>query len=323
MNRISTLKQTEERGAALIFVLFLVILLAVIVAELAYSGSLAIRMANNHKDSLMSRYAAISGFNYGKYLLLNDLEEPNDESDSDSSDLNIDSFNDGWAEDLTQNVGSATIRLSIEDGESGININMLADKKNTQLKKLFEELVKESGGTTEDVRKIMEYLKGKQGNTQKYFLFPESLRNVEGISPGFAQSDFTQNLCCNSSGKINLNTASEQILNLLFVPDSDLTQFLEERKSMPFKQLPRKPQLKALYKPLVTFRSTYFRIAVDVSVSNRNFTTTHLFFVRRDRSKKKIDELYTRERYSKGAIKTKEEDPNAQAPSGLSYQGLP
>ncbi len=323
MNRISSLNQTEERGAALIFVLFLVILLAVIVGELAYSGSLAIRMANNHKDSLTSRYAAISGFNYGKYLLLNDLEEPEDDSETDTSDLNTDSLTDGWAEDMIQNVGNTTIRLKIEDGESGININKLAEKQNSQLKKLFEEMVKESGGTTEDVKKIIEFIKGKQGNTQRYILFPEALRNVEGVSENFITSDFARNLCCNSSGNINLNTALEPILKLLFVPDSDITEFLEERENIPFKQAPRKPQLKEQYKKLITFKSEYFRITVDVSVSNRNYTTTHVFFVRRDRKKKKIDELYTKEKYTKGAIKTEEEALDGQNPSGLSYQRLP
>lgn len=81
-------KIKDERGIALFFVLWVLMLLSVIVYEFCYSMRTEVNITRNFKEETENYYIALAGFNRSLYYLLQKEYNANPQGDGDDSGLN-------------------------------------------------------------------------------------------------------------------------------------------------------------------------------------------------------------------------------------------
>lgn len=244
----------EERGAALILVLWVTLLLTMIAAAFAASVRVEGRAALNAREEAQAQALAVAGFNQAVAELMGEWDYNALTEDGQTALVRL----AGGQASSPQSgpavregkLGQGRFRYRVLDEERRINVN-LADRKT--LIRLLEGVGIASGAERDIVAdSILDWidedsLHRLNGAEDNYYrgLTPsygakngpmdsiEELRLVRGVTPEIYQL-LAPYLTVWGSGKVNINTADETLLQLLF-PDQ-AQAILAQRKVQPYVQ---------------------------------------------------------------------------------------
>lgn len=244
----------EERGAALILVLWVTLLLTMIAAAFAASVRVEGRAALNAREEAQAQALAVAGFNQAVAELMGEWDYNALTEDGQTALVRLAggqaSSPQGGPAVREGKLGQGRFRYRVLDEERRINVN-LADRKT--LIRLLEGVGIASGAERDIVAdSILDWidedsLHRLNGAEDNYYrgLTPsygakngpmdsiEELRLVRGVTPEIYQL-LAPYLTVWGSGKVNINTADETLLQLLF-PDQ-AQAILAQRKAQPFVQ---------------------------------------------------------------------------------------
>jgi len=112
--------RSEERGLALIAVMWIVTILTVLASEYIYSVNMEVRIASNWNDQVKAFYAAKGGFETAISVLKED-KIPADEAEAEEPEY--DSLDEDWAQGLAAELNDGTYETMIIDECAKINVN--------------------------------------------------------------------------------------------------------------------------------------------------------------------------------------------------------
>ncbi|MBI5417557.1 type II secretion system minor pseudopilin GspK [Candidatus Poribacteria bacterium] len=126
-------KVDTEQGIAIILTLLVTAILSVIVLEFAQATRIELEIAKNYRDNLESYAIARSGVEFAKYALKGD-------------DVEVDDLNEDWAKDYSKILSSVmfkngTLKLTIVDESSKINVNTVVLHQGTSQEKVYDQSV--------------------------------------------------------------------------------------------------------------------------------------------------------------------------------------
>lgn len=259
LNRIlSSSKLADDRGVALIVVLWIFIFLFVVAFDFSSSVREEAAAANRYSDETQGYYLAIAGFEQGLYDILSQTSErglPQSQKRSDPVD-------GVWRE---ENFGAGVYRVRLVDEGGKININRVNDEA---LRRIFTNLGIEEPRRSTLVDSIMDwrdpddlhrvsgaekdyYLSLQPSYTTKngFFDTVEDLLWVRGMTAelfhGYAEADRRPEAMSSTVGlreiftvdspidRVNLRTASAEVIHALMgIPLEKSRAFVEERKKL-------------------------------------------------------------------------------------------
>lgn len=228
-----------RRGAALIIALLIATLLTIIVVEFVYSTAIDLRQAKRFKDDAQDQLAVETGLLYAEILLRDDKTH--------GEDREIDTLDDVWAAaEIPSSIGNASIRVTITDEASKLNLNNLVFPNDEWKERWFNafirlcEVVRQNSGQEnyeEIAREIIDYMEDEKQfdleNEEDRFegaalLSVDDLLEVEGVTKEFLYGNPSEEdpslaalegmwnyLTLYSHGRINLNTAENQVIQCL------------------------------------------------------------------------------------------------------------
>jgi general secretion pathway protein K len=238
----------QERGAALVAVLLAVTLLTVVVVEFTYSAQVDHHLIHNGFKALQAVYLARSGVNLAMLVLKKDTKNSA-----------IDSLGDDWARALPPlPVGAGVVLVRVSDEQGKLNLNALRTTSGTingRWREVAERLFELRGLDPGLLDPLLDWLDSDdfpepRGAERTHYLRltpPYAPRNgflftlgelgrVEGVTPALrARLDEVVTVLPGNSTKINVNTASAEVLAALFptVEQGMLDQFLKSRPDTP------------------------------------------------------------------------------------------
>lgn len=203
--------------------------------------------ANNQLFDLKTLYLAKAGINYGLFCLQNDEEESSD------------NLNENWAKIEPFNLGEGKITVKIIDESSKININNLLGKDG-KIDKTYEEVLKRLFGLLELEESLLppicDWLDADgtvmpDGAEEDYYAnlsSPYSCKNssldtigelimVKGMDKEILDNEekgLLNFLTVTSSNGVNVNTASEEVLEVLLDDSTVAEKIISRREEEPF-----------------------------------------------------------------------------------------
>ena len=233
-----TTKRSAENGTVLVLTAATVVIVAVLTASLALTTAVNLRIAENSVAGLANRQAALSALEIAKTLK---REQP--------------VLKEGKTETsvFSYTLGNTRLKIQFVDEESKINVNRLIARTGRvdtltreQLERLFYLYIDDWEGTVE---RLVDYIDGDTKGTYETraknapFDTIEELLLIEGITSEMFFGDAKDGrpglrncLTIESSGSINLNTASAQVLLSLSgeLSRDDVKEIIQSRKENPF-----------------------------------------------------------------------------------------
>jgi general secretion pathway protein K len=223
----------NDRGTALVLTLLIIATLAGLTIGFAGESGVELTLAGYTRDSYRAYLVARSGINEAMALLAAD------------QDLEMDSYNENWHQletlSVLQGLGEEGISLSggVVDESGKINVNLLRneageidERREEQLRRLFRVL----GLKEEMVNPLLDWLDAddveRQDGAEAYwyqnleepypcangpFLTPGQIFLVKGMRQAerFEGKRLLDYLTIYSDGKVNVNTASKEVLECL------------------------------------------------------------------------------------------------------------
>ncbi|MDA3895651.1 MAG: type II secretion system protein GspK [Desulfobacteraceae bacterium] len=247
----------NEKGIALLVVLWVLILLWVIVGEFSYAVKLRLNIVNNFKDSTQSYYFAVTGINNALAMLLkreSEKAEPVRENflRNIESDIHSERANGDYSVRIGNESGKVNINTAEEnllrvlfnavDNTDTVQVNIIVD---SILDWRDENNLHRINGAEDDYylsldppyecrdgefRSKAELLLVR-GVSQQKFADIEDMITLYTESDAQQSSLFTRNLSKNTSNKININFAPKQLLRSLPMMTDELADEIIARRN--------------------------------------------------------------------------------------------
>jgi len=248
----------KQKGSILILILWVLIILSLLSIAISYRASGDIKLAKYESENIKALYLAKAGITKMTAELNKD-------------DKSYTSLNGEWAKEKEFSFGGGKVIYRAYDEEARFNLN------NPNLRK--EHLIKLG---LDD--KLLDY---KTQKGEKGFEFMEELFLIGGITKDIYSSmkDYVT-IYRGNSPKININTASESVLNIALDDYSIIQKIIEFRNgndgksgtkddgifneadfSIIFKDFGVTPADLLNYQSVFSVKSIFFRITADVSFS--------------------------------------------------------
>lgn len=304
----------NDKGIALLMVLWVIVLLSVISLNFINSTRWNSLSTHNLREETSSYYLALSGYQEALRYILSDKDPAIDYADSE---------NNFWVDSENQPVTGKNIKpdgeieIRIYDEDAKININFASPER---LRKLFEyagiaqdemnTLIDSvldwrdpdrehhlSGAEDEYYESLAEPYKTKNA----FFNVPEELVLIKGMNTEYLRGSETIRslqplLTTFGAGRININTASKEVLALLGLSEIEIETVLKQRSKEAggFRFI---PQHFALY-GLNAIASSNFMIEVTAKANGSTLASRVTAVVQRQPSTKgyKLQTIYWRER---------------------------
>lgn len=252
----------NEKGIALLVVLWVLILLWVIVGEFSYAVKLRLNIVNNFKDNTQSYYFAVTGINNALATLLKregEKAEPVPEKflRNIESDIHSERLNGDYSVRIGNESGKVNINTAEEnllrvlfnavDNMDTVQVNIIVD---SILDWRDENNLHRINGAEDDYYlsldppyecrdgefRSKEELLLVRGISQKIFADIEDMITLYTDSDTQQSSLFTRNLSKNTSNKININFAPKQLLRSLPMMTDELADEIIARRNEKFFQ---------------------------------------------------------------------------------------
>lgn len=303
----------NNRGIALLMVLWVIVLLSVISLNFINTARWNSLSTHNLREETSSYYLALSGYQEAvRYIL----------SDKDPAIDYLDNENNYWVDSEHQPVTGKSIRpegeieIRIVDEDARININFSSPAR---LRRLFEY----AGVVEDEINTLIDsvldwrdpdrehHLSGAEDSyyesladaytaKNSFFDVPDELSLIKGMNAEYMSgSETVQSLLplitTFGTGRININTASREILALLGLNEMEIETVLKQRtrETGGFRFI---PQQFALY-GLNSIASSNFRIEVVAKAHGSTLASRVVAVVQRQASTKgfKLQTVYWRE----------------------------
>lgn len=285
-----------QRGAALLMAIAAAALLTAIAVELIESAQGELRLAESYRDNFRARWAARAPV----ALAIETLKEDGE---------GFTGFTQKWAElaeDLE--VGGVKVRFRIEDESAKFNFNALASKDKARQKLVLDALkamFSEKDLDTDYVDYLRDWIdedkdetaSGGEGSYYRSLSEPYDVKNapldslselglVRGYSPNVLKKmgvDISPSggglgvhplYTVFSDERINLNTASPELLNTLSndLPDSFIQDVLDRREKDPIQKVEDIKTMAGMSEeifkkvsPLLSVKSSYFSVTSEAT----------------------------------------------------------
>ncbi|MBU4305701.1 MAG: general secretion pathway protein GspK [Candidatus Omnitrophica bacterium] len=212
MKRYNNTKQ----GFVLVVVLWIIFFLSVSVLTLSVKNRMNVRLSSFNNEALRVLYLAKEGVNRVIVMLAED-------------DSAYDAFSDAWAQRFTLETDAGVAVCEVTDEDRFFNVNTLPPEILENLKTIFPQL------TAEEIESLG---KAKPFNVTKEIL------DATGMDPQLFYGD-TQNgkpgindmFTVFSDGKLNINTASADVLRLIpEMTEAAAQTIVDHRNSAPFEK---------------------------------------------------------------------------------------
>lgn len=178
-------KMKNNRGIALLIVLLVTALLIALIFEFAYATRISLNSAVNFRDSQRAYFLARSGiYAFVKYPKIQDVIPQGE-----------------WGIVPMISEGDTQVRIKWEDERGKINVNTVT---NTDTSKNWLELLFNHFGISVEAVKVL-----RSSNTRNFFLISE----VQAAISDEDYSKIAKYITTASDQKININTASEEVLS--------------------------------------------------------------------------------------------------------------
>ncbi len=214
--RIDKCRKRNDRGVALLIVLLVTALLIALVFEFAYGTRVSLRAAVNFRDSQRAYFLARSGVNFAGTLLADNFKNNKPQDNLEQRD---------WQVVPLMAAGDTELRVRWEDESGKINISAVAKGNETynRLSKLFDI----RGISQEDLDRISAWMVEEKRN---FYVLTELHRFLSDEEFGKV-ADF---VTVSPVGRININTASAEVLQSLGLTASAAGMIVEKRGREPF-----------------------------------------------------------------------------------------
>jgi general secretion pathway protein K len=302
----------EEKGVALIITLWVLTILSVVALSFAYLARLEMKIAGYERDRVIALALARAGIERGIEGLARDVN-------------NYDAFGEEWREEFVEEegalkeieiednqgktVGTYTLRISDEEGK--INLNFGSELKRERiLEELFRVLDIENREVIRD--SILDWidpdnlhrLAGAEDSYYQSLDRPydckdgpldtlEELLLIRGITPQlFKEKQLPSFLTLYSQGKININTAPQEVLQAALEIEQRLAeQIIDYRKVQPFRNVSEISQ--------VLGKTKLPKMLPQITVKSANFTLESRGILKESRVKRRIVAIVRRGRPSR------------------------
>ena len=273
----------DNKGIILIIVLWVLFFLSIVVLTLGFKNRINIRLRSLNNEELKVFYLAKEGVNRAIGKLAAD-------------DYHFDSFADDWSKELTLENDQGFLSIQIIDEDRFLNINTASYELLKNARVFFENLSKE------DIKVIYE---------MRPFNISGELKDIKKIDEGKFEIITSDGIVKSydllttfSDGKLNINTAPEEVL--LVIPGMSrviVESIIDRRGNSPFENndtlleelsgLGLTPgQISSLSK-MTKVNSSVFRISVNAVSLQRSVSKTLEVVVKREEEGFKI--LYAME----------------------------
>ncbi len=298
----------SQRGIALILTLLITAILVTLIVEVNYSTQVDVRIAGNLRNDLQASYLAKSGVNiaisYLKY---------------DAQNTETDNLTEDWAKSYPPiPVGEGFVKVLIEDENAKININKIVKEggeENEMIVNAVARLLERAEIDMAILNSIIDWIdpndnakaEGAEDNYYESLDPPYPCKNgpldtlselhmIKGITDD-VYGKISEHLTIYSDGKININTASKEVLVCLDdeIDEANAEGIIQYREEKPFDTV---EELKE-----VVGDEVYGRIASIIDVKSNVFNvvaTGHVAKVEKvirsaiDRQEGQISYLYWR-----------------------------
>ncbi|MEK7486047.1 MAG: type II secretion system protein GspK [Planctomycetota bacterium] len=235
---------SSRKGIALLLTLLVITIMILTIGQISYSTKVEVQIANNFREDLQNLKAAQSGVYLGIAFLQLDAKKKGEEG--------YHSLQDGWANGIEpQTLGKSTLTVTLKDEERKFNILQLirgseSDQKETKaifmryILELFQDERYDAEGLANTLiswmKNEIEERKGRSlveplYSLQEFKLIPEFLTTYFPEEALYNFSTLTDAITFLSSGKINVNTASAELLISLHekIPEEFIALILQRR----------------------------------------------------------------------------------------------
>ena len=259
-----------KQGFILILVLVIVGLLTIGVISYNYWVRTKAVSASNQLFDLKTLYLAKAGINYGLLLLQKDERA-------------FDSLSEEWANLLPFELGEGEVIVTITDENGKININQLI-RKDGKIDTTYEGILKRLFGLLELEENLLPpicdwldaddnvSIQGAESDYYQSLPSPYSCKNgpldtigelimVKGIDEKILyhqEKGLVNFLTVTSDGKININTASAEVLEAILNNHALAEEIISQREEEPFTQVPK--EIPEKQKILFTCKSNFFSL---------------------------------------------------------------
>jgi general secretion pathway protein K len=209
-------KIKNDRGVALLIVLLVTALLIALVFEFAYGTRVSLRAAVNYRDSQRAYFLARSGVNFAGTLLADNLKNNKPQDNLEQRE---------WQVVPLMAAGDTELRVRWEDESGKINISAVAkgNEAYNRLSKLFDI----RGVSQEALDRISTWMVEEKRN---FYLLTELNRFLNDEEFGKVENFVT----VSPVSKININTASAEVLQSIGVSAGAAGLIVEQRVREPF-----------------------------------------------------------------------------------------
>lgn len=251
-------------------------ILVVLGYAFSYSAGVYGSTARNARDALRRECAAESALNKAMAMLR-----------ANGGAGRFDSLDQPWAaEDLSFQIGPENVQVNIVDENRKLNVNRAAcapadPTKGPDLRDALERLVESAGGSRSDFDDICAWIDPATPGPHDDLAPKSPLPMISGLRriPDLRQSLFTQtgttprleSLLCTHPARINLNTASSEVLDALWGDPTISQQVIAQREQQPFQS---DGAVAAFVQGLDTASSGQALLAQALSAQSDYFTIT-------------------------------------------------
>ena len=268
-------RQPSERGIVLIITVLVLSILLVVGYALAFGAAVNLRLARNGRDEARRECAALSAVNYAAALLT-----------AAGRTAKFDAFTSPWAATtLTVTLDGEAYAVTITDENRKLNVNRAARPPadvatSTDLRPVLKRLIHALDGADTDYDAICGWVDPAaaapaENAPKKPLLSIGGLYAIPGVSPALLNGDGQRpalvGLLTTHADRINVNTASPEVLSALWEDASLAQQLVARRNATPFTSDDEARQfldrLHALTytlgnQPMLTTRSDFFAVRV-------------------------------------------------------------
>ena len=254
-----------ERGVALLLTLLVTIILAVVVLEFGYLMRVHATLSGNLINDLRARSAAEAGIQTAKAMLLNDIVADAEKGSP------ADTLDEEWAEEIELTNSSSETLARITDETAKLNLNRLVKRPDTEL-----DIESTNTRMVESARRLFESLEldpnlvdliidwidendeeepfGAEGSYYESLDFPVQCKNgpLDSIEELLLMDGFDEKIlhgdeetpglvefvtiCGDERGRVNINTAPEEVLSAVLKSDSSASIIMDMREEAPFER---------------------------------------------------------------------------------------
>ncbi len=247
------MKIINNKGIALVITLLVLSLLIVLILEFNQGMRVEARAAANFRDDIKAYYLAKSGVTFAIAVLEDDYNE----------NPNVDALNETWAQKLPPiPIGDGFVSVEVVDESRKINVNKLGGASNDKWHDLMRSFLEHLGIKEDIAEAISDWIDktpderpngGAESNYYESLEEPYEAKNdlLDSLQELRLIKDLdndTFNKMSNfltivpSDGKINVNTASKEVLKSLFalsplLSDSTVDEVINSRAENPFQNI--------------------------------------------------------------------------------------